>query len=91
MNLLTKIRDEYLDNDAKLSELFTNQEIDFIKNILILPNVEFRLNKFVGENSINFHVIFSEKLQPKQIEENFLHNLDFPGVIYSGYYIISYA
>ena len=76
-----KVRDEYLDNDAKLSELFTNQEIDFIKNILILPNVEFRLNKFVGENSINFHVIFSEKLQPKQIEENFLHNLDF---VYAG-------
>lgn len=74
-----KIKNEYL-NIKKLMELdFTMEETTKILNILILPNIEFRLNKFVGSgsNRINFHVIFSDDVLIKDIEENFLHELDF--------------
>lgn len=76
-----KIREDYLDNPKKLQELFTKEEIEKINKILVVPNVEFRLNKFVGDSSINFHVLFSEDVPAKYIEENFLHDLDF---VYEG-------
>jgi ABC-type cobalamin/Fe3+-siderophores transport system ATPase subunit len=72
-----KIKQDYLDNDSKLKELFSNEEIDKIRAILLLPNVEFRLDRFVGKNRINYHVIFSNEIQINDIEENFLHDLDF--------------
>lgn len=85
-----KIKQDYLSNDNKLKELFDETEIKKIKEILILPNVEFRLNKIVQINKIsqdgkvktesgriNFHVIFSDELSIKTIEESFLHDLDF--------------
>ena len=35
-----------------------------LKNIsLVLPNIEFRLDNFVGDRRINFHVIFSDKVK----------------------------
>ncbi|MFA5991541.1 MAG: AAA family ATPase [Candidatus Doudnabacteria bacterium] len=71
-----KLKNEYLNNDAKLHELFTDEEIIKIKDILILPNVEFRLSNFV-EQRLNFHVIFSDEVSISDIEENFLHELDF--------------
>jgi len=59
-------------------ELFTNIEIDKIKKILVLPNIEFRLNKLINEeNRVNYHVIFSDKVSINDIEENFLHELEF--------------
>jgi len=72
-----KIENEYLNNDSKLESLFTNDEVEKIKGILLLPNVEFRLNTFVVRDSINFHVIFSEEISINDIEENFLHEIDF--------------
>jgi ABC-type lipoprotein export system ATPase subunit len=84
-----KIKTEYLESDAKLKSLFTIEEISKIKEILIIPNIEFRLNKIVqiikikdGQKKIengrvNFHVFFSDQVPIKQIEENFLHDLDF--------------
>jgi ABC-type enterochelin transport system ATPase subunit/predicted nucleic acid-binding Zn-ribbon protein len=76
-----KIKNEYLNDDTKLKTIFANNEIEKIKRILILPNIEFRLNKFVGRDSINFHVIFSDEIPFKDIEENFLHDIDF---VYEG-------
>ncbi|KAA0259089.1 hypothetical protein FHQ18_03835 [Deferribacter autotrophicus] len=76
-----RIKEEYLDKDDKLSTLFTDEEIAKIKKILILSNIEFRLNKLVGKNRINFHVIFSNKVSIKDIEENFLRELKF---VYEG-------
>jgi len=78
-----KIKKEYLENEAKLKELFDNNDelIGKIKQILILPNVEFRLNKLVGKNRINFHVIFSNDVSCKDIEENFLGEIKF---VYEG-------
>lgn len=71
-----KIKTEYLANDAKLRQLFTEEETAKIKDILILPDIEFRLDNFV-EQRVNFHVIFSDEISITDIEENFLHELDF--------------
>ncbi len=76
-----KIRKEYLDNDIKLKSLFTDEQINQIKTIKIIPNIEFRLNKIVVTNRVNFHVIFSDEVLIEDIEENFLHELEF---IYEG-------
>lgn len=57
---------------------------DRLKNIeLFLPVIEMRLDKFGGTESslskVNFHVIFSDELDPDTIESQFLNAL------YSGY------
>ncbi len=60
-----------------------------LKNIsAIFPNIEFRLDTLVssrkdGENPrrVNLHVLFSDEVRIQDIEENFLHRLDF---IYKG-------
>lgn len=70
-----KLKTEYL-NDAKLKKLgFSEDQIKKIHQILILPNIEFRLDKLVQENRVNFHVIFSDEVPITDIEENFLHRL----------------
>ncbi len=76
-----KLRQEYLDIPAKMQSLFTAEEIKKITSILVFPNIEFRLNKFVGQSSINFHVLFAEDVKIQDIEEHFLHDLDF---VYEG-------
>ena len=50
-----------------------------LQNIeLILPNIEFRLDKFVKESrSINYHVIFSNDLSADDIQHDFLDQLKF--------------
>ncbi len=76
-----KIKQEYLASPAKMEALFSREEIATIENILIIPNIEFRLDKFVVDRSINFHVLFSEEVPISYIEENFLHDIDF---VYEG-------
>ena len=85
-----RIRTEYLDNPTKLKTIFSDEQIEQIKKILVFPNVEFRINKIVQINKfkdgkkvstengrINFHVLFSNELPIKLIEEHFLHDLEF--------------
>lgn len=55
-----------------------------LQNILIMPNIEFRIDKIINRGKdggdpkrINFHVIFSPDVHPNEIEEGFLHDLDF--------------
>jgi len=74
---------EYLGNENKLRSLFDNDEtkLQAIKNIFILPNIEFRLNKLVGKQRINFHVIFSDDVSIDDIEDNFLREVKF---VYEG-------
>lgn len=73
-----KLKNEYLENDDKLRELqFSSKKISRIKNILILPNIEFRLTTLVDGNKINFHVIFSNDVKISDIESHFLHNLKY--------------
>ena len=80
-----KIREEYLDNPTKLQELFSLEEIADIKNILVLPNIEFRIKKLViggnagdsWNNKVNGHLILSDEISVHDIEENLLGRLDF--------------
>jgi hypothetical protein len=57
-----------------------------LKNIFIFPNIEFRVDKIIygskGKNKshqgrLNIHVLLSPDIKIKQIEEGFLHDLDF--------------
>lgn len=71
-----KLKTNYLNDEAKLTEFgFSEEEINKIHQILILPNIEFRLDKLVQENRVNFHLIFSDDVSIADIEENFLHQL----------------
>jgi hypothetical protein len=42
---------------------------------LILPSIELRLDRFVEDKRLNYHVIFSEELDPNSIEKEFLEEL----------------
>ena len=47
-----------------------------LKNFdLILPNIEFRLDKFVADKRLNYHVIFSNEIDADKIEKEFLEEL----------------
>lgn len=50
---------------------------DYLENFdLILPNIEFRLDTFTGEDRrVNLHVIFSDDLSASEIKREFLSNL----------------
>ena len=77
-----KLKQEYLSDKSKLIELgFTEEQIEEIGKILIIPNIEFRLDKLVNSNRVNFHVILSNDLTINEIEEDFLHELEF---VYEG-------
>jgi hypothetical protein len=71
------VKEKYLGEAAKMAKLFNAEEIEKIKAIRVLPNVEFRLNRFIGPNRINAHVILSDEVSIKDIEEHFLHDLEF--------------
>lgn len=71
-----KIRD-YLEDDARLAALLNSDEILKIRQIRFFPNVEFRLNRFVGNSRLNCHVIFSDEVSVGDIEDHFLHDLNF--------------
>ncbi len=55
-----------------------------LQNILVMPNIEFRIDKIINRGKdggdpkrLNFHVVFSPDVQPNEIEEGFLQDLDF--------------
>lgn len=55
-----------------------------LQNVLLIPNIEFRVDKVIyrtkegGEpKRINLHVLFSPEVSEREIEEGFLHDLDF--------------
>ncbi len=85
-----KIITEYINDDNKLATLFKDElskdenYISKIKQILLLPNIEFRLDKIVSSKKdgqqprrLNYHVIFSNEVSIADIEENFLEDLEF--------------
>lgn len=61
------------------------KEAGRLQNIhTVLPNVELRLNNVLSSKKdgekprrLNFHAIFSDEVSPQDIEEHFLHDLDF--------------
>ena len=73
-----KIKKDYLDNPSKMELLFPNEEERIkIKEMYFFPNIEFRLETFVGRDShaVNYHVLFSGNLPIEEIENNFLSKL----------------
>ena len=85
-----KIITEYVNDDNKLTTLFKDEllqdenYISKIKQILLLPNIEFRLDKIISSKKdgqqprrLNYHVIFSNHVSISDIEENFLEDLEF--------------
>lgn len=81
-----------LNDSERLNTIFQKElkidsdYIDKIKSILLLPNIEFRLDKTIsvkqenGEyksSKIQIHVIFSNAISVTEIEDNFLHALSF--------------
>ncbi len=83
-----KIR-AYQDDEPKLRRLLKAELVsqpkllESVKHLGILANVELRLTNLVPTKDdgkhrrVNFHVIFSEEVDPQDIEENFLGRLAF--------------
>lgn len=42
---------------------------------LILPNIEFRLDNFVEDRRLNYHIVFSDEIEADKIEKEFLEEL----------------
>ena len=75
-----RIKEKYLSSPSKMIQCFPDDELRRkIEKIFIFPNIELRLENFVGRNanSVNYHVIFSNDITIQDIEENFLHQLTF--------------
>ena len=75
-----RIREKYLMCSQKMEECFPDEKIrEKIKEIYIFPNIEFRIQCFVGNTSspVNYHIIFSDKVPIVDIEDNFLHQIRF--------------
>lgn len=80
-----KLRNDYLENPDKLSSLFTTEQIEKINKILVIPNIEFRLDAIISTNKeldnlsrkLNYHVLLSNELSIEDIELNFLNQLSF--------------
>lgn len=82
-----KIKIDYLANEKKMNVLFPDETLrSQIANILLLPNIEFRLDTFVGENShaANYHVLFSNEVSIDDIENKFLGQLPISRSINNG-------
>ena len=75
-----RIREKYLNCPSKMKKLFPDDKLRAeIEKIFVFPNIEFRLKTFVGKSakSVNYHVIFSDKVGIQDIEENFIKALNF--------------
>ena len=75
------LREAFLSNEEKMKELFPDDDLrKQVENVFIFPNIEFRLDTFIGKDShaVNYHVIFSNDISANDIEENFLHRLNIP-------------
>ena len=71
---------KYLASPEKMKKCFPDAELrSKVERIYVFPNIELRLDTFVGKgsSSINYHVLFSDAVSERAIEQNFLHQLQF--------------
>jgi predicted Zn-dependent protease len=71
---------DYIFLDGYKRVLYERRKNNRLQNIdLVLPVIELRLDKFGGSKThlskVNFHVIFSDELEPEVIEQQFLSAL----------------
>ena len=79
-NKLKKISNIYastISEEMKKDLEFSDEEIGQIKEILFLPNIEFREKTVIGGHKVNFHVIFSDKVKPDEIKTYFLNKIEY--------------
>jgi hypothetical protein len=71
-----KVKEMLIDED-RMKMIFSDNPhlITYARSVLLLPNIEMRLNSFVGGASVNYHVIFSEEVDADEIQSNFLDSL----------------
>ena len=67
---------------AAFDTLLGPEQAKVARDILLLPNIEFRTSVIVTrtgrpDSRVNFHVLFSDELLPETIEEHFLRELKF--------------
>jgi len=48
-----------------------------LQDLLVFPNIEFRVDTIIERKRLNYHVLFSPNVPINHIEEHFLHDLDF--------------
>lgn len=79
-----KLKTEYLDRPEILRRIFAveiEQDPNYLEkilSILILPNIELRIDKYVepgSDNRLTLHIIFSNELPVEDIEEYFIKRL----------------
>lgn len=68
-------------DDQRLEAMLGADRVGPAKEILLLPNIELRLSEFVtvgtDDSRLNMHVLFSDRVPIREIEENFLQRLQF--------------
>lgn len=68
-------------DDGRLEAMLGADRVELAREILLLPNIELRLSEFVtidkDDSRLNMHVLFSDRVPISEIEENFLHRLQF--------------
>lgn len=82
----SKIRNEYLNNKDAMVRLFPDEKLrNKVLNIAVFPNIELRASNIIAvrggkgckDEFVDFHVIFSDKIDPAVIERKFLNALSF--------------
>jgi hypothetical protein len=68
-------------DDERLVAVVGEEIAAAARHILLLPNIEFRTREVIHsaktDARVNFHILFSEQLEPSVIEDRFLHVLRF--------------
>lgn len=80
-----KIKNEYLSNPRKMEDLLGKEKYELAKEIKILPNIEFRIDKLViGKESdlkwnrkVNYHLLLCDSIAPEIIEREIINCLKF--------------
>jgi len=77
---------ELIDDDAILKSTVEPSCAEYAKQLLILPNIEFRSSTIIRrtdkdgkthDSRVNFHIVFSDSVSAETIEEDFLRELKF--------------
>ncbi|EMM4084988.1 hypothetical protein WAC87_002906 [Shigella flexneri] len=80
-----KIKNDYLDNPQRMKELLGTEKYELVKEIKVLPNIEFRIDKLViGKESdlkwnrkVNYHLLLCDSIAPEIIEKEIINCLKF--------------
>src|SRR5271155_2537189 len=72
----------FIRDSRRLEKLLGTEIASKAREIRLLPNVEFRTSVIIkrtdgSDSRVNFHVIFSDDVEPEVIEEHFLRGIKF--------------